>query len=281
MKIALVTDSTSDIKPDGAAKLGVTVVPLYVNFKGGVHKDALEIGTLDIFEGVKAGAAMPSTSQPTPIDFQREYERLLQTHDHVLSLHISSKLSGTYNSADLAAKDFSGRVTVMDSKVASGSLAMMIERAGRLIAAGSGVQEIKATIEKVSSLANLRFSVASLDYLKKNGRIGGAQALLGGLLGVKPILHLVDGKIEAAGRERGARAALENVVKNLREYTAKHGKVRAAYVYLEKPEDVAAAREEGQKLGVQEFGVVQCGAVIAAHVGPGTYGVLAEPIDVG
>jgi DegV family protein with EDD domain len=223
---------------------------------------------------------MPSTSQPTPVDFQREYERLLQTHDHVLSVHLSSKLSGTYNSADLAARDFAGRVTVMDSKVASGSLEMMVERALRLVAAGANVESIKATLEKVSSLANLRFSVASLDYLKKNGRIGGAQALLGGLLGVKPILHLVDGKIEAAGRERGARAALENVVKNLREYVAKHGQVRVAYIYTEKIEDVAAAREEGKKLGAQEYKVIQCGAVIAAHVGPGTYGVLAEPVDV-
>ncbi|MFN3265427.1 MAG: DegV family protein [Deinococcales bacterium] len=280
MKIALVTDSTSDIKPDGAARMGVTVVPLYVNFKNGVHKDVLEISTHDIFEGVKAGAAMPSTSQPTPVDFGREYERLLQSHDHVLSVHLSSKLSGTYNSADLASRGFAGKVTVVDSKVASGSLAMMVERALRLVSAGSSVEEIKATLEKVSQHANLRFSVASLDYLKKNGRIGGAQALLGGLLGVKPILHLVDGKIEAAGRERGARAALENVVKNLREYVAKHGQVRAAYIYTDKPEDVALAREEGQKLGVQEFGTIQCGAVIAAHVGPGTYGVLAEPVNV-
>ncbi len=280
MKIALVTDSTSDIKPDQAAQMGVTVVPLYVNFKNGVHKDVLEINTHDIFDGVKAGAAMPSTSQPTPVDFQREYERLLSTHDHVISMHISGKLSGTHNSAELAARDFGGRVSVFDSRAASGALAMMVERSKRMLAAGSSLEEVMKTLEKASSLANLRFSVASLDFLKKNGRIGGAQALLGGLLGIKPILHLVDGKIEPAGRERGARAALENVIKNLREYTAKHGKVRAAYVYTDKPEDVAAAREEGKKLGVEEFGVIQCGAVISAHVGPGTYGILSEPVQI-
>jgi DegV family protein with EDD domain len=280
MKIALVTDSTSDIRPDQAAQMGVTVVPLYVNFKNEIRKDALEINAHDIFDGVKAGAGMPSTSQPTPVDFSREYERLLQTHDHVLSLHISSKLSGTHNSAELSARDFAGRITVIDSKVASGSIAMMLERAQRLAASGASIESIKATLDKVISMTNLRFCVASLDFLKKNGRIGGAQALLGGLLGFKPILHLVDGKIEAAGRERGSRAALDNVVKNLREYTAKHGKVRVSYVYTDKPEDVAAAREEGQKMGVQEFGVVQCGAVISAHVGPGTYGVLMEPLEV-
>ncbi len=280
MKIALVTDSTSDIKPDLAAQMGITVVPLYVNFKGSIHKDVLEINTHDIFDGVKAGAGMPSTSQPTPVDFSREYERLLQTHDQILSIHLSSKLSGTFNSAELSAKDFAGRVSIFDSKVASGSMAMMVERAKRLIESGATPESILATLEKVSAMANLRFSVASLDFLKRNGRIGGAQALLGGLLGIKPILHLVDGKIEAGGRERGARAALDNVVKNLREYTAKHGKVRAAYIYTDKPEDVQAAREEGQKMGVEEFAVMQCGAVVAAHVGPGTYGVLSEPVNV-
>jgi DegV family protein with EDD domain len=280
MKIALVTDSTSDIKPDQAAQMGVTVVPLYVNFKNEIRKDALEINAHDIFDGVKAGAAMPSTSQPTPVDFSREYERLLQSHDHVLSLHISSKLSGTYNSAELAARDFAGRITVMDSRAACGSMGMMLDRAQRLVAAGESIESVKATLDKVIALTNLRFCVASLDFLKKNGRIGGAQALLGGLLGFKPILHLVDGKIEAAGRERGSRAALDNVVKNLRDYKAKHGQVRAAYIFTDKPEDVTAAREEGQKLGVVEFGVIQCGAVIAAHVGPGTYGVLTEPVDV-
>lgn len=280
MKIAVLTDSTSDITQKNAAQMGITVVPLYVNFAGQVRKDAIEINAHDIFDGVKAGTAMPSTSQPTPVDFQREYERLLQTHDHVVSIHISSKLSGTFNSAELAAKDFAGKITVLDSKAASGALAMMVERAVQLAATGASFEAISAAISKVSSLANLRFSVASLDFLKKNGRIGGAQALLGGLLGIKPILHLVDGKIEAAGRERGARAALDNVIKNLREYTTKNGQCRATYVYTDKPDDVEAARLEGAKLGVQEFGVIQCGAVISAHVGPGTYGVLTEPINL-
>jgi DegV family protein with EDD domain len=280
MKIALVTDSTSDIRPELAAQMGVTVVPLYVNFKNEIRKDALEINAHDIFDGVKAGAGMPSTSQPTPVDFSREYERLLQSHDHVLSLHISSKLSGTYNSAELSARDFAGKITVIDSKVASGSMWMMLDRVQRLAASGTSLEHIKATLDKLIPLTNLRFCVASLDFLKKNGRIGGAQALLGGLLGFKPILHLVDGKIEAAGRERGSKAALENVVKNLREYSAKNSQIRVVYVYTDKPEDVAAAREEGQKMGVQEFGVVQCGAVISAHVGPGTYGVLMEPMQV-
>lgn len=280
MKVAVVTDSTSDIHGSLEAELGVTVVPLYVNFQDQVRKDYLEITTNQIFDGVKAGAAMPSTSQPTPVDFSREYERLLLNHDHVLSIHLSSKLSGTYASAELSSRDFAGKVTIFDSAVASGAQAMMVERAVRMLREGKTLEDVVATLERVKRVTDLRFSVGSLDFLKKNGRIGGAQALIGGLLGIKPILHLNDGRVEAAGRERGPRAALENCIKHLREYKAKHGEVRAVYVYADKPADVDALRAAGREIGVHEFAVLQTGAVISSHVGPGTYGVLAEPVNV-
>lgn len=280
MKVAVVTDSTSDIHGSLEAELGVTVVPLYVNFQDQVRKDYLEITTNQIFDGVKAGAAMPSTSQPTPVDFSREYERLLLNHDHVLSIHLSSKLSGTYASAELSSRDFAGKVTIFDSAVASGAQAMMVERAVRMLREGKELSDVVATLERVKRVTDLRFSVGSLDFLKKNGRIGGAQALIGGLLGIKPILHLNDGRVEAAGRERGPRAALENCIKHLREYKAKHGEVRAVYVYADKPADVDALRAAGREIGVHEFAVLQTGAVISSHVGPGTYGVLAEPVNV-
>ena len=280
MKVAVVTDSTSDIHGSLEAELGVTVVPLYVNFQDQVRKDYLEITTNQIFDGVKAGAAMPSTSQPTPVDFSREYERLLLNHDHVLSIHLSSKLSGTYASAELSSRDFAGKVTIFDSAVASGAQAMMVERAVRMLREGKELSDVVATLERVKRVTDLRFSVGSLDFLKKNGRIGGAQALIGGLLGIKPILHLNDGRVEAAGRERGPRAALENCIKHLREYKAKHGEVRAAYIYADKPADVDALRAAGREIGVHEFAVLQTGAVISSHVGPGTYGVLAEPVNV-
>ncbi len=280
MRVAVVTDSTSDINAEMAGRLGVTVVPLYVNFRGQVLKDGVEIHTSDIFAGVKGGAGMPSTSQPTPADFGMAYQRLLETHDHVLSIHLSSKLSGTYASSELAGRDFAGRVTSFDTEVASGAQAMMVERAKRLLDAGGSLEDVLKVLERARTVSDLRFSVASLDFLKKNGRIGGAQALIGGLLGIKPILHLADGKVEAAGRERGPRAALENCIKHLREYKAKHGDVRASYIYTEKPEDVEALRLAGGEMGVAEFAVQQTGAVVASHVGPGTYGVLSEPVQI-
>jgi DegV family protein with EDD domain len=280
MSIAVLTDSTSDMTPAMQEALGVTVVPLYVNFQNRVLKDNLEIKTDEVFAGIKAGAAMPSTSQPTPADFMTAYEKLLQTHEKVLSIHISSKLSGTVASASLAAKDFAGRVSIFDSEVSSGSQSMMCERAVKMFKAGASLEEVLVVLERARKDTNLRFCVGSLDFLKKNGRIGGAQALIGGLLNIKPILHLVGGKIEAAGRARGSKAALDDVVNNLRSYQAKHGRVRTAYIYTDKQDDVEPLRAAGREMGVEEFSVTQTGTVIASHVGPGTYGALSEPIDV-
>jgi DegV family protein with EDD domain len=280
MSIAVLTDSTSDMTPAMQEALGVIVVPLYVNFQNRVLKDNTEIKTDEVFAGIKAGAAMPSTSQPTPADFMMAFEKLLQTHEKVLSIHISSKLSGTLASAELASRDFAGRVVTFDSEVSSGSQSMMCERAVRMFKAGANLEEALVVLERARKVTNLRFCVGSLDFLKKNGRIGGAQALIGGLLNIKPILHLVSGKIEAAGRARGSKAALDDVVNNLRAFQTKHGRVRTAYIYTDKPDDVEPLRAAGREMGIEEFSVTQTGTVIASHVGPGTYGALSEPIDV-
>jgi DegV family protein with EDD domain len=280
LNVAVITDSTSDLQPERAAALGIEIVPLYVNFQGRVLKDVVEISTSDVFAGVQAGAAMPSTSQPTPADFQAVYERALATNDHVLSLHISSKLSGTMHSAQMAAQSFGGRVTVHDTTLASGGLAMMGDRAARLLREGVAVPEVVATLEKVRERADIRFTVATLDFLRKNGRIGGAQALLGGLLNIKPLLKVEGGRVEAAGRARGAQKALAETVEVLRAYGAKNGPSRASYLYADTPESVEGLRQAGRDLGFVEFEVHRIGAVIASHVGPGTYGVCLEPLEV-
>ena len=279
MKVAVITDSTSDLQPERAAALGIEIVPLYVNFQGRVLKDGLEITTSDIFDGVNRGAAMPSTSQPTPADFQAAYERALASADHVLSLHISAKLSGTLQSAQMAAQSFAGRVTPYDTTLASGGLAMMCDRAVTLLRGGASASEVIAALEKVRPKADIRFTVATLDFLRKNGRIGGAQALLGGLLNIKPLLRLADGRVEAAGRARGAQKALADTVEMLRTYVASNGPTRASYLYADNPESVEGLRRAGKDLGITEFEVHRIGAVIASHVGPGTYGVCLEPVN--
>lgn len=279
MNVAVLTDSTSDLTPAVTRELDVRVVPLYVNFRGQVLKDAVEIRTPDIFEGVRAGAAMPSTSQPTPADFETAYEQALGQAEHVLSVHISAKLSGTIGSATLAAGNFPGKISVFDSQTTSAGLGMMVDRAVRLVRAGAAPDAAIQALERMRAAQDIRFGVASLDFLRKNGRIGGAQALVGSLLNIKPILRLVEGRVEPAGRARGAQRAMQEIADAVRAYAARHGSTRIAYMYSESPDEVAPLREMLASVAAAEFTTGPIGAVIASHTGPGTYGVCMEPLE--
>lgn len=281
MRILLVSDSTSDLTPDLAQRWNVTIVPLYVLFKDRTFIDQKEIRPADIFEGMRAGAAPPSTSQPSPKDFEDAYRRLLEENPdpstHILSIHVSSKLSGTVQSANLAAQEFPGRVTVFDSYSASAGLGMMVGRAAELIAQGSDLGSILADLERIKSDYTVRFTVATLEFLKRNGRIGGAQALLGGLLGIKPILTLQDGRVEPGGRARGEKKALEDIVLAFRKWAEGRPKIRVYFIYTADRAAVAQLREAvlGSGLPVEEGYTSELGAVVATHVGPNAYGLFA------
>lgn len=276
MRIALVTDSTSDLQTR-AQEMGVEVVPLYVNFQGKVLKDWLEVKPADIFRGVSAGAALPSSSQPSPADFKAAYERALQKADQVLSIHISSKLSGTLQSAILAAQDFPGRIVVFDSLAASMGIGMMVERAHEMLAQGADLSQVLVELERIRADNIVRFTLATLEYLKKNGRIGGAQAFLGSLLGIKPILTLKEGRVEAAGRARGEKKALAEMVDAFKTWAAGRQKIRVYYLYNADPQAVDAFKREvaASGLPVEVRATSEVGGVISTHTGPGAYGFYA------
>lgn len=276
MRIALVTDSTSDLQAR-AREMGVEVVPLYVNFQGKVLKDWLEIKPADIFQGVSAGAAMPTSSQPSPADFKEAYQRALQKADHVLSIHISSKLSGTAQSAMLAAQEFPGKITVFDSLAASMGIGMMVERAHEMLSQGADLNQVLVELERIRADNIVRFTLATLEYLKKNGRIGGAQAFLGSLLGIKPILTLKEGRVEPAGRARGEKKALAEMVDAFKTWGAGRKKIRVYYLYNTDERELnnfkAAMESTGLPLEVRATSEV--GGVISTHAGPGVYGFYA------
>jgi DegV family protein with EDD domain len=212
MKLAIITDSTCDLTAEELKRLEVTRVPLYVHFGGKTRKDWIEIGPKDIIEGVKAGVAMPSTSQPSPEDFAQTFKAAVAAGaKEILCIVISSELSGTYQSAMMAKESVTVPVTVYDSRAAGPGLGQMVTKAAQLRAQGAAVKDIIAGLERIRATHALRFTPASLEFLKKNGRIGGAQALLGTLLNVKPILKLVDGKVQPAGKARGAKKALKEL----------------------------------------------------------------------
>lgn len=281
MTIALVTDSTCDLALQTLTQLDVRSVPLYVLFNGQTFKDGLEITCQDIFAGIKAGKKPPSTSQPSPAEFSAAYTQALERSEHVISLHLSSKLSGTVGSATLAAQDFVGRVTVVDSLTTAGGLALQVMRAREKISAGDDVHTIVETLERVKLKMALRFGVDTLEFLKLNGRIGGAQAMIGGLLGIKPLLKLENGRVEAASKVRGRSKMIEEIVNFFRSYVEQHGPSRVMYIFSEGgQESVAEIRSRVADLSPIDRGMLEAGAVIASHIGPGAVGVFLEPDQV-
>lgn len=279
MTIAIVTDSTSDLSPELRAQHGIRSVPLYVLFDGKMFKDGIEITPTDLFRGLKEGKKTPSTSQPSPAEFAAVYREALQTADQVLSVHISGQLSGTVGSARLAAQEFGDRVTVVDSRSVSMGLGMQVLRAAARAAEGRSVPEIVAELERVAAQADIRFTVDTLEFLRINGRIGGAAALLGGLLNIKPILTVKHGRVESGGRVRGHKKAMQDIVDHVRRYVDTHGGARVAFLATVGGEAYLQEVRAGLSgVPFEDMGDHPIGAVVATHAGPGTVGATLEPV---
>ncbi len=277
MKLAIITDSTCDLKKDRLEHLAVQRVPLYVNFKGEVFRDWLEITPKELIEGVQAGEDLPSTSQPSPQDFEQAYKAAVESGaEEILCITISSDLSGTYQSANIAKESVSVPVTVFDSRGASLGLGEMVIYAAKMRGEAKSLEEIISGLEHIRDSNFLRFSVASLEFLQKNGRIGGAGALIGSLLNIKPILKIENGRVDAAGRVRGAKKALKEMISQIKTYIETHpGQLVADFVHIMDETAADGLRQEMKNAGINfiDGGTHEMGAVIATHVGPGTYGV--------
>ncbi len=277
MKLAIVTDSTCDIRKAELDALQVHRVPLYVNFKGEVYKDWVEISPKEIAEGVAAGAELPSTSQPSPQDFERNFnEAIAAGAEEILCITISSDLSGTFNSANIAKDLVRVPVTVFDSRHASIGVGDMVKQASKMRAAGANLAQIISALEHVRDSNLLLFTVVGLEYLQKNGRIGGAQAMLGSLLSIRPILTINNGKVDQAGRARGTKKAIKELVGRAIAYAESHPRpLKVSFLHIQDEAAANTMREELQKSGLdyEDLGLYEIGAVIASHVGPGTFGM--------
>lgn len=280
MTIAIVTDSTSDLSPELCAQHGIRSVPLYVLFDGKMHKDGIDLQPAELFAGLKAGKKTPSTSQPSPAEFAEVYREALETADEVLSVHISGQLSGTVGSARLAAQDFGGRVTVVDSRLVTLGLGMQALRAAQRAREGRSMAQIVSELERVAAQADIRFTVDTLDFLRINGRIGGAAALLGGLLNIKPILTVRAGRVESAGRVRGHKKAMQDIIGHVEKYVAAHPGARVALLCTVGGEGYLQEVRAGLSgLTFEDMGDHPIGAVVATHTGPGTVGAILEPLS--
>jgi DegV family protein with EDD domain len=271
---ALVLDSTADFPEAPARVPNIRVVPLYVRFGEESFRDYEELGP-DAFYDRLRGATLPTTSQPTPQDFLAVYEQLAD-YERILSIHIASNLSGTFGSAGLAAQELGGdRVRLIDSRTASAAIAMLALAVERRLERGTTDEEVDALAERYARDAGLLFTVDTLEFLARGGRIGRARALAGQLLNVKPILTIRDGEVVPLTRVRGWGKAMEEFAARFASSTSADSEgLRVGIAHAQAPERVVAlekmVREVRPRAQIEH--VTTLGAVVGTHAGPGTVG---------
>ena len=272
---AVVLDSTADF-PDAPERYpNFRVVPLYVRFGDESFKDYVEIDTQRFYERLTTAAELPTTSQPTPADFLSVYEELASKYERILSLQISSTLSGTFASAQSAAELLGGdQVRVVDSRTVSASLAMLAIGVQRRLERGTTDDEIDAFVAEYGRSHHLLFTVNTLEYLAKGGRIGKAAAFAGNLLNVKPILTIRDGEVVPLKRVRGNAKAFAEFRASFESTSTDSPSLRVGIAHAAAPERLAALRElvEHVRPHAQIEIATTLGAVVGTHAGPGTVG---------
>jgi DegV family protein with EDD domain len=279
LSVAVVTDSTADLPPDLAASRSITVVPLTLNFDGQSLLDGVDIKPEDFYRRLPGATTHPTTSQPSPGRFAEAYSALLAEHDNVISIHISEKLSGTYASALQAAElTDPKRVRVVDSQLASMSLGLIALTASAMASKGADVEAIESKVLNMRPHVQTYFSVATLEFLRRGGRIGRAGALLGSVLQVKPVLCIRDGQVTPLERVRTFERALNRIVQLTREVDRGHG----VCVIVGHADAQSDAERIGRELEpIAETLMIQpLGPVVGAHAGPGVVGVGCYPAEL-
>ena len=270
--IHLVTDSTSDLTQEQAASLQIRVVPLTVIFGEEERLDGVDIFADEFYSRLPTADPSPRTSQPTPEQFAEVYRSLLSSaDDRVLSIHIGQTWSGTVQSASLAAQEFDGRVVVVDSKTVSAGMQVLVRAAVRDLRAGAGLDDLVRQTEERRGRVGVYVLLDTLTYLQRGGRIGRAQAFLGGVLKVKPLLGISDGEIHPVARARSRQQGVDRML----ELLGTQGPLEAlATMHSAAPELMAQVSERLVRSypGI-EVQAGELGPVIGTYAGPGAIGI--------
>ena len=277
--VKIVTDSAQDFEPSILEKMGITVVPLTVHFGEESYRDGYEIRGREFYEKLTSSAVIARTSQPSPWEFQQVFQQLTEDGSSVVTILLSSALSGTYQSAVMAKDALPDRqIAVIDSKSASGMYGMMAILAQEMAERGATFDEIVAAVNRMVEEGITVFSVDTLDYLARNGRIGKAQHLLGSMLNMKPILSLDDeGYVVAKERIRGRNKVIPRMVDIVLERLGEQ-ELYVCVSHANSSEEAAKLKEQAQDLlNIQRLFETEIGAIIGTHTGPGTLALLAIP----
>jgi DegV family protein with EDD domain len=272
MTVRIVTDSTSDLPPALAAEMGIAVVPLTVRFGDEELLDGVDITSEQFFKRLQREAKNPSTAQPSPGQFREVYERLAsEGATAIVSCHISSKLSGTFESARQAAEGLSIPVHLVDSRYFSLALGVGVVEAAKAARNGQPAEEVKAVAEDTFRRTHIFFTLETLEYLRRGGRLSRGQEVVGTLLKVKPILTAVDGEVEAVGRIRTKPKALEEIVSRIGD---KRPWASTFAIHATTPDDIDYVNDRFRGLAPEvPILTSRMGPVIGVYAGPGGVGV--------
>jgi DegV family protein with EDD domain len=276
--IRVVTDSTADLTEEIRERYGIAVVPLTVTIGGETFADG-SISQEEFFARMKAAPALPTTSQPPVGAFRAAYETALASAHEIVSIHISSHLSGTVEAAREAAKAFDGRVHVIDSLNLSWGLGFQVLEAARASAAGLATPDVVAAVERVRDRVQLIVGVDRLDNLAKGGRIGKVTAFLGSVLNMRVTFCVREGAFQPVGRARGTQAILAQTMDWIGEQMAGHSRGAFCVMHAMAPDKAASLLAAIEKrFEVTEIHTAETGVVIATHTGTG-FGVAFVPGD--
>ncbi|AKG53863.1 DegV family protein [Dehalogenimonas sp. WBC-2] len=270
MPIRIVTDSTADISTEIVEKLGITVVPVYVRFGNDVFRDGVDICQDAVYQRMLAENSIPTTSQPTPADFSNTYSELLKAEGDIVSIHLSCKLSGTYNSAQTG-RDLTtakNRVTVLDSMSLSMGLGLSVITAARLAQAGANLESIINSVKETPSVTRIVAVFDTLKYVLRSGRLGAAKALIGGILNVKPMITLRDGTFWPVGIARTRSKALDSLVEMVKK--SSHIEDIAIVYATTLDEALSLKKQLSSYVDAGRLYVSCLGPALGAHGGPGT-----------
>ncbi|MEK5644258.1 EDD domain protein [Paenibacillus rhizosphaerae] len=279
----IVTDSTADIPEDIAKQHDIHVVPLRLMFGEDTFEDGVDISAEVFYKRLVQSDQLPTTSQASPADYMQVYQEIMNEYpgSPIISFHISSGLSGTYQSATIAKSMLEGDpdITIVDSKSASYGFGLLVVHAARLAAEGKTVEEIVRSVEEVRRQRKLYFLVDTLEYLQKGGRIGKAAAMIGNLLNIKPILSIdEEGIIYAVEKVRGRKKALARILERFREDLGGVQNINVAVGHTADPASAEPVLEDlSRDFRLQEVVLTNIGPVVGTHVGPGTLAVFIWP----
>ncbi|GAB6181616.1 DegV family protein [Desulfotomaculum defluvii] len=271
--VNIVTDSTADLKEEIYSQFNISRVPLKVMIGKDVYRDGVEISPDQFYNRLMQGD-LATTSQPSPGEFARFFKDKTTNGDRVICLTLSSKLSGTYQSACIGSGMATGQVEIIDTQSASWGVGLMAIAASRAVSEGKTYAEITKIINELTSKIKILFLVDSLQYLERGGRIGKAQAFLGSLLNIKPILCIRDGLVYPYEKVRGKAKGLERMIRIVEKDTdgaeivcavLGGGDPRARETLLQKTKE---------RLNCREIWQGDVGPVIGCHTGPGVVGII-------